>query len=103
MIQLQHKPLPAPQAEAIQHWLDMPGAIEFQKYVSAMSAEATANFGNLTLDNDPNTETDRQDALEMARRLDGLNTLIDQMRVKAYKFEVAVLESRTHITTNNPN
>lgn len=103
MIQLQRNPLPSPQADAIRKWLDMPAALEFQRYLSAISAEATANAGNCLLERDePDSKQQRKDHTEMAFRLDGINNLIDEMRGPDYKFEVAVLQPRMHSTTTNP-
>jgi len=103
MIQLQRKPLSEPQVKLIQDWLNSPGALEFQRLISAVSAEATATAGNLSLlpDEDEGEKADVKLHIQMARNLDAFNKIMDEMRGDGYKFEMATLHS-TIVTVTNP-
>lgn len=86
MIQLQQVPLPDDKVILLRAWLNAPGAREFQRYLSALSANKAAMAGNCLEKGEEQDIVEAKDNADTARRFTAFVKLIEEMRDPDYKF-----------------
>jgi hypothetical protein len=84
-------PVPPEVVNKIKKWLSDPAAFEFQKVIASLAAVATINVGNKSLSDEEHEKIELQDDIVIAKLMNGVNKIIDEMRSDSYKFELVTL------------
>jgi len=95
MIQIVQVPFSDPDRQTLHDWLNAPGRLLYQRFLSSQASEMMATAANVRVRNEQGDKEDSELLTDQARVIVAANKAFDQVLTKEFKFYCVELRPET--------